>query len=47
MWPDHFRLAGAEMVGLTEEGIATVRLLKMNTPDQIRIRAALVQRGEF
>ncbi|QDU36160.1 HNH endonuclease [Maioricimonas rarisocia] len=46
-WADHFRLAGAQIVGLSEEGIATVRLLKMNTPDQIRIRAALMQRGEF
>ena len=46
-WDDHFRLKGARIEGLTEIGVATVRLLKMNDGDQIEIRAGLIGRSEF
>ena len=44
---DHSQLNGARIEGLTEIGIATVRLLKMNEGDQIEIRAGLIGRSEF
>ena len=46
-WDDHFRLKDARIAGLTEIGVATVRLLKMNDGDQIEIRAGLIGRSEF
>jgi len=47
IWKDHFRVNRARIEGCTEVGKATARLLKMNEGDQIEIRAALIQRGEF
>jgi 5-methylcytosine-specific restriction endonuclease McrA len=47
IWDDHFRINRARIEGRTEVGTATARLLKMNEGDQIEIRAALIQRGEF
>lgn len=46
-WYAHFALNGAVIVGLTEVGRATARLLKMNAPDRVQIRLGLLQRGEF
>ncbi len=46
-WDEHFRMDGPHIVGVTETGTATVRLLQMNDGDQVEIRAALRQRSEF
>jgi hypothetical protein len=46
-WENHFRLVGAEIIGITSEGRATVRLLQMNARHRIELRAALVASGEF
>lgn len=46
-WDDHFGLAGATIIGRTNTGDVTVRLLKMNDGDQVEIRAGLILRGEF
>ncbi len=46
-WNDHFRLNGAEILGLTPSGRATVWLLHMNDEDRVEVRAALLKRGEF
>jgi hypothetical protein len=40
-WKDHFLLDGLEIVGLTPTGRATARVLGMNTPTRIELRAAL------
>jgi len=46
-WDDHFQINRARVQGRTEVGKATAKLLKMNERDQIEIRAALIQGGEF
>ena len=40
-WTEHFSIQGAHIVGLTARGRATVRVLNMNDPDRIRVRAEL------
>jgi hypothetical protein len=47
VWTEHFVLEGLEIVGLTPVGRATVRLLQLNAPRRVRLRAALQQRGEL
>lgn len=47
LWSEHFALDGLEVVGLTDVGRATVRLLRMNTPESIDIREELRIRGEL
>lgn len=47
VWAEHFRMNGAAIEGVTDVGRATTRLLKMNAPDRVQIRAGLLQRGEF
>jgi hypothetical protein len=39
-WPEHFALQGATVVGLTPTGRATARLLDMNDPARVQLRAA-------
>ena len=46
-WSEHFRLQGAEIVGVTPTGRATVRLLKMNARRRVELRATLLAAGEF
>jgi hypothetical protein len=46
-WRDHFALAGAEIVGLTIVGRATVRLMRMNDPEYVEVRRELELRGEL
>lgn len=46
-WDEHFLLEDSRIVGRTEVGKATARLLKMNAGDQLEIRAALLLRNEF
>lgn len=43
-WPQHFARRGPRIVGKTAMGRATVSLLKMNSPQRIRIRLLLLQR---
>jgi hypothetical protein len=38
-WLEHFTLAGVTVVGRTATGRATVRLLKMNAPARLQLRA--------
>ena len=46
-WGDHFTLDDLEIVGLTDVGRATVRLLRMNAPEPIEVREELRARGEL
>ncbi|MBE9069264.1 HNH endonuclease [Leptolyngbya cf. ectocarpi LEGE 11479] len=41
-WPEHFRYQDAQLLGKTPEGIATVRLLKMNQSERIEERRILI-----
>ena len=38
VWREHFRLVDHEIIGLTEIGRATARLLAMNSPKRIELR---------
>jgi hypothetical protein len=40
-WNSHFEVHGIAIAGLTAIGRATVRLLKMNAEDRLKVRAAL------
>src|SRR6185436_1562432 len=44
-WDEHFEMVGAEIVGLSEIGRATVRLLDMNEDDRVVMRAELQTEG--
>jgi hypothetical protein len=46
-WEDHFRWAGHELVGLTEIGRATIRVLAMNDQLAREIRAVLMLEGPY
>ena len=46
-WLEHFRLDGAEIVGLTAKGRATVELLQFNAPQRVRIRQELQRAGRY
>jgi len=46
-WHDHFVFDDAFIIGLTPSGRATVRLLNMNAPRRLRLRGALLERGEL
>ena len=46
-WRDHFSLSGAQIVGVTTIGEATIRLLRMNDPDRILLRQALNETGLY
>ena len=46
-WHEHFALADLQIVGLTPTGRATVRLLRMNSPDRLEVRQELTLRGEM
>ena len=43
-WPDHFSLAEFHVDGLTSTGRATVRVLAMNDPVRVTLRATLAGR---
>ena len=45
-WHEHFALRGAEVVGLSPSGRATVRLLHMNDNWRLSLRAELISLGE-
>ncbi len=44
-WAEHFRWNEPLLVGLTQTGRATVTLLRMNAPERIRLRQALILEG--
>ena len=46
-WDAHFAVDDIVIVGRTPIGRATVRLLRMNTDDRQKVRAALRARGEW
>ncbi len=46
-WNEHFKLQGAEIVGLTPKGRATVNLLQMNVAKRVQLRAALIETNLF
>ena len=46
-WHEHFSLVGAEIIGRTASGRATVELLSMNASSRIELRSAIVGRGEY
>lgn len=41
-WDDHFEYRGAILIGLSPVGEATIRLLQMNTVEQLEMRAELL-----
>ncbi|MEZ5300362.1 MAG: HNH endonuclease signature motif containing protein [Verrucomicrobiales bacterium] len=45
-WDDHFAWVGVEIVGKTPVGRATASLLAMNSPNILRLRKALIEKGE-
>lgn len=46
-WADHFVLQGVYIVGQTAVGRATMRLLQMNSPQQLLQRQSLMEIGRY
>ena len=46
-WQEHFSLEGAHIVGLTEIGQVTIKLLRLNDEERIVERAVLQLIGEY
>jgi HNH endonuclease len=46
-WSKHFEMVDAEIVGLTDVGRATLKLLRMNDPEYVEVRRELNSRGEL
>jgi len=46
-WNDHFRIYRGEIRALTAVGRATERLLKLNLPARVEIRATLARAGRY
>jgi len=44
-WQEHFFWNGATLVGSTPTGRATVHLLRMNSPERLRLRTTLLAEG--
>ena len=47
LWRDHFELSGAEIIGLTAQGQATVQVLQLNHPDRLVFRQSLIEAGLY
>ena len=47
VWQEHFALAGAQIVGLTSVGRATVALLQFNEPRRVIQRRVLIDVGRY
>jgi hypothetical protein len=45
MWQEHFAMVGAEIIGITEVGRATVQLLDMNEDERVTMRGQLQSEG--
>ena len=46
-WREHFAYFGAQIVGLTPTGRATVAVLNMNEPRRLQLRQGLLDIGEL
>lgn len=46
-WHEHFRCEGAQIVGNTAIGRATVRLLRLNAPERVASRQILIEAGLY
>ncbi len=46
-WHEHFAWNGANLVGITPIGRATVAVLKINDADYVSVRESLIAGGEF
>jgi len=46
-WRDHFHFEGAQIVGSTTIGQATVRLLRLNDPERVASRQILIEIGLY
>jgi len=46
-WAQHFQLAAARIVPLSDVGEATVRLLDLNASDRLLLRKALIKAGRY
>jgi hypothetical protein len=46
-WNEHFEWRGAELIGLTSIGRATVAVLAMNVPSAVALREELMAEGIF
>jgi hypothetical protein len=44
-WADHFRWDGPLVVGISPQGRATLNVLVMNHPEDLAIRAELIEQG--
>jgi hypothetical protein len=44
-WRDHFELRGGEILGFSVSARVTIRLLRLNRPDRVKEREALVNSG--
>lgn len=47
VWSDNFRLDGAQIVGITQTGRATVFLLKLNEQKRLQVRQVLMDQGLY
>ncbi len=47
VWTEHFRLVGAQIVGLTPTGRATESLLQFNLPVRLDNRRLLIEKGRY
>lgn len=47
IWTEHFALEQAYILPLTPVGRVTVQLLKLNQPDRIQVRQALIETGTY
>jgi hypothetical protein len=47
VWADHFALIGAQIIPQTPVGRVTVRLLRLNDLQRLRVRQALVEAGTY
>ena len=46
-WKRHFRWSGAILVGRTQSGKATIRVLNINDPARVALREGLIEEGRF
>jgi hypothetical protein len=46
-WTSHFAWNGAELVGITSVGRATIQVLAINDPVYLAVRQSLLQEGVF
>lgn len=46
-WREHFRLEGAEIIGLTAAGRVTVFLLRFNAPERVLRRQGLIELNQY